>query len=99
MKAAGILLVVLCLLTTGRADDDHNAAKRLKESGNILPLAKILEVVSTERPGWVLEIALRDHGGHLVYHIELVDAYGVVRSLQVDATQGTLLHTHKENGP
>jgi uncharacterized membrane protein YkoI len=96
ITAAGSLLAVLCLLTLGRADDDHNVAKRLKDSGNILPLAQILEMVSTTRPGRVLEIALQDHAGRLLYHIELVDAQGVVWSLQVDATQGTLLHTHKE---
>lgn len=96
MKVAGSLLAVLCLLHIGYADDDHDVAKRLKESGNILPLAKILEAMSIESSGHVLEIELRNHDGRLVYHVELVDAYGVVWYLQFDARRGTLLYTYKE---
>lgn len=96
MKAAGGLLVCLCLLTAGHAADDHNRAKWLKDSGNILPLAKILEAVSSWRPGRVLEVELRDNHGRPVYHVELVDAHGVVWYLQFDAIQGTLLHTQQE---
>ena len=96
MKAAGGLLAVLCLLHIGYADDDHEVAKRLKESGNILPLAQILETISLESPGRVLEIKLRNHNGRLVYHVELVDAQGVVWYVQLDAMQGTPLYTHKE---
>jgi uncharacterized membrane protein YkoI len=96
MKAVGSLLAFLCLLTVGYAHDDHNVAKRLKESGDIVPLTKILEAVSSEHPGRILEVELQDHHGRLVYHVELVDAHGMVWYLRFDATQGTLLHTHKE---
>jgi uncharacterized membrane protein YkoI len=97
MKVAGSLLACLLLLTMSHADD-HNTAKRLKESGNIVPLATILKTVSTTHPGRVLEVELQHQHGRPVYHVELVDAHGVVWYLQFDATQGVLLHQYKEKG-
>ncbi|HEY7492591.1 MAG TPA: hypothetical protein VIH59_15965 [Candidatus Tectomicrobia bacterium] len=99
LKVAGGLLVCLCLLTVGYASDDHNTARWLKESGNIMPLAKILEAVSSWRPGRVLEVELQDNYGRPVYAVELVDVHGVVWYLQFDAIQGTLLHMQQEKAP
>jgi uncharacterized membrane protein YkoI len=90
------------LLTIGYADsasDDHNTAKWLKDAGNIMPLAKILEAVTSLRPGRVLEVELRDEQGRPVYHVELVDAQGMVWYLRFDAMQGTLLRTQQEKTP
>jgi uncharacterized membrane protein YkoI len=97
LKIAGSLLACLLLLTMSHADD-HNAAKRLKESGDIVPLATILKTVSTTHPGRVLDAELQHQHGRPVYHVELVDAQGVVWYLRFDATQGTLLYKHKEKG-
>jgi uncharacterized membrane protein YkoI len=99
LTALGGLLAVLCLLTIGAADNDHNDAKRLKDAGDIIPLAQILATVSRERPGRILEVELLTHHNRLVYRIELVDMQGVVWYLHLDAMQGTLLHTHKEKTP
>jgi uncharacterized membrane protein YkoI len=97
MKAAGSLLACLLLVMSYTAD--HDVAKRLKESGDIVPLATILKTVSTTHPGRVLEVELQHQHGRPVYHVELVDAHGVVWYLQFDATQGVLLRKHKEKGP
>jgi uncharacterized membrane protein YkoI len=96
MKAAASLLIGLCLLTASHASEDHNIAKWLKDSGDIMPLAKILEAVGSWRPGRVLEVELRDDHGRPVYHVELVDAQGVVWYLLLDAMQGNLLHMQQE---
>jgi uncharacterized membrane protein YkoI len=87
------------LLTLVRADDDHNAAKQLKDAGAIVPLAQILDTVSTAYPGRILEVELRNTDSRRVYHVELVDTHGVVWYLQLDAAQGTLLHRQKEKTP
>jgi uncharacterized membrane protein YkoI len=96
MKAAGSLLA--CLLLIMSYADDHDVAKRLKDTGDIVPLATILKTVSTTHPGRVLEVQLQHQHGRPVYHVELVDAHGVVWYLQFDATQGALLHKDKEKG-
>ena len=69
---------VTCLLlslTTGvavLADDDHREARRLMESGAILPLEEVIETIRKQRPGRILEVELeREHGGY-VYEIEAV---------------------------
>jgi uncharacterized membrane protein YkoI len=99
VKIALGLLALLCLLTFVRAEDDHNAAKQLKDAGAIVPLAQILATVGTAYPGRVLEVELRDMDGRRVYQVELVDTHGVVWYLHFDAIQGTLLHRRKEKVP
>ena len=59
-KAVESLAALIFLLTMHFAADDYNVAKRLKEAGNIVPLAKIVEIVSATRPGRLLEVELRD---------------------------------------
>jgi uncharacterized membrane protein YkoI len=96
-KAAGSLTVLTFLLTMNSAADDHNVAKRLKEAGNIVPLAKIVEIVSATRPGRLLDLEV-DTGqaeSRLVYHVELADAHGTVWYLKYDATQEALMRTRK----
>jgi uncharacterized membrane protein YkoI len=83
----------------GAAENDHNEAKRLKDAGNIIPLAQILTTVSRERPGRILEVELRTQHDRLIYRVELVDMQGVVWYLHLDATWGTLLSTQKEKTP
>jgi uncharacterized membrane protein YkoI len=95
MKAAGSLLVCLLLLTVSHAND-HDRAKQLKDTGDIVPLATILDTVSAMHPGRILEVDLQHQNGRPVYRLELVDAHGVVWYLRVDAMRGTLLHKHKE---
>ena len=90
---------LMVLLSIGFADGDHDTAKRLKDSGEIIPLEKILEAVRKEHPGRLLEVELRDQEGRRVYDVELVDKQGVVWYLQYDATWGTLLHVRKGKTP
>jgi len=95
----GGLLALLVGLTIGWAQDDHERAKRLKDAGEIIPLEQILATVRQEQRGRLLEVALRDEQGRLIYEVEIVDAQGVVWYLHYDARQGTLLRTQKEATP
>jgi uncharacterized membrane protein YkoI len=87
-----------CLLLIISYADDHDVAKRLKDTGDIVPLTTILKAVNTTHPGRVLEVELQHQHGRSVYAVELVDAHGVVWYLRFDATRGVLLHEHKEKG-
>ena len=55
-----ILLTVFMILSplhTAQADDDHIEARRLLDSGEILPLETILQKARLILPGKVLEVA------------------------------------------
>lgn len=93
------LFLVLGLLVAPfvQADDDHERARQLKESGQILPLHKIIEAAQEKQPGRVIEVELKDKGGHYVYEVELLDVNGRVWELLLDAANGTLIKRERED--
>ena len=95
----GGFLVLLVGLAMGLAQDDHERAKRLKDAGEIIPLEQLLATVREAHRGRLLEVALRDWQGRLIYEVEIVDAHGVVWYLHYDARRGTLLRTQKDTTP
>lgn len=103
-----ILLGVLCLQAwLVYADDehdhgddhsyDHNRAKHLVESGEIVPLENILDNARKYHPGKVLEVELETKQDKLVYEIEILDTQGSVWEIMFDAHSGKLLNKEKEN--
>ena len=90
--AGGMVL----LFGAALADDDHLEARRLMEAGTIRPLEKILEQLSEQHPGRILEVELEQDEGRYIYEIELLDAEGVVWELEIDAQNGELLKTEQE---
>jgi len=64
-----IQFIFLGLLTgaaiTAYADDDHEEAKRLLESGDILALEIILEKARDIQPGKILEVELESEKGQI----------------------------------
>ena len=87
---------LLCLLTAGLADSDHDMARRLKKMGNIVPLERILDTLGETRDVRILEINLRERAGRLIYHVEYIDPSGVVIERQYDAQSGALLQTRED---
>ena len=87
------LLAMLCAATTfpAPADDDHEAARRLLEAGEVLPLGSILERADDHSPGHLLETELEREDGRWVYELEWLGNDGVVRELLYDATTGEFL--------
>jgi len=94
LAAGGTFLLLLA--TAGLADDDHREARRLMESGSILPLETILDRVQAQRPGRILEVDLEREGGGYVYEIELLDESGQVWELELDAVTGETLEQELE---
>lgn len=93
------LLLGLALMlgqVLGWADDDHEEARRLKESGQILPLQDIIKKAQQERSGRVIEVELEKEAGRHVYEVELLDAHGEVWEFYFDAATGELVKRERD---
>lgn len=93
------IFTVFFLITSAPilADEDHDKAKRLAESGDILELEVILQKVRMIQPGKVLEVELETKKGKMIYEIELLDDNGKVFEFKFDAQTGQHISTEEEN--
>ncbi|MCK5001684.1 MAG: PepSY domain-containing protein [Gammaproteobacteria bacterium] len=75
------------------ADEDHERARDLVKSGEIIALEQLLQKIDSQASGKLrlLEAELESKQGRLVYELELVDEQGVVRELLFDAKTGEAL--------
>ena len=92
-----LLFTPVILLKPILADDEHMEARRLKEAGSILPLEQILESVRKHHYGRILEVELESEHGRYVYEIELLEANGRVRKMEIDAVSGELLKSKRKD--
>jgi uncharacterized membrane protein YkoI len=79
------------------AEDDHVTARKLRESGQILPLEQILERARARQPGQVLETELERKHDVYVYEVEILDADGWVWELKFDARTGELIELERND--
>ncbi|WP_374370723.1 PepSY domain-containing protein [Dongia sp.] len=77
--------------STIEADDDHETARKALEQHEILPLGRVLALIEEKYPGDVIEIELERQGALWIYDLELIDAEGRVRELDIDARTGEVL--------
>lgn len=80
--------IVLSHPQTAMADDDHIEARRLLDSGEILPLEVILKNVRKIFPGKILEVEIEKEDHHIVYEIEILGNDGVIKEIYIDAKTG-----------
>ena len=75
------------------ADEDHERARELVKSGEIIALEQLLKKMADSGYGKfrLLEVELEREHGRLVYELELVDEKGLVRELLFDAKTGQAL--------
>jgi len=87
------LLIVFFTGSNVWADEDHERARELVKSGEIIALEQLLQNIVNKDAGKLrlLEAELEDKSGRLVYELELVDEQGVVRELLFDAKTGEAL--------
>jgi len=90
-----VLMLVQPILV--QADSDHDEARRLQQSGDILSLELILEKLRPKYSGKVLEVELETKSRQIVYEIEMLGDDGIVRKLVVDARTGELLHSKRDD--
>lgn len=92
-----IMVVLLGQTLIVQADGDHDEARRLLESGDILSLEVILDKLQPRYPGRIIEVEIERKYGRIVYEIEIVGEDGVVHEVYVDAKTGDVLHSKKED--
>ena len=95
-----LILVSLAIAPTfnpAYADDDYIEARRLHESGEILPLETILERIRLTHPGKILEIELEKDDRQIVYEVEILGTDGVVREIYINAKTGQLIFSGKDD--
>lgn len=99
VMAAGLGLA----LTSGqpaRTSQDHEQARHALQSGEILPLEKILAIVSTQQPGKLLEVELENE--HIqgkrkwIYEIKGITADGRIFRMKVDARTGEVIRSRSQ---
>jgi uncharacterized membrane protein YkoI len=89
--------MILGPLHATRADDDHIEARRLLDSGEILPLEVILDNVRQTFPGRILDVELEREAGHIAYEVEILDEEGVVTEVYIDARTGKVLSVKEDD--
>jgi len=92
-----IILALLGQMFTVQAEEDHDEAKRLFESGDILSLEVILEKLRPHYPGKILKVELEKQSKYIIYEMEIVGQDGVVHELYVDAKTGDVLHSEVDD--
>ena len=101
MKKTIFKIIITCSLVSTCfstfADDDHEEAKRLLESGDILSLERILQKARAIQPGKILEVELETEKNQKVYEIELLTSDGRLLELLFDARTGKHLSTEVED--
>lgn len=105
-KVLRFLLILLAIAAAnpalardGRDDDEigHEAARRLLETGKILPLQEILARVSQSVPGKLIETKLEYEHGRIMYDIKILRPEGRVQEVEVDAATGEILKIEDDN--
>ena len=98
-KVLRILSVILlwAVAAYSYADNDHNRAKKLMDSGDILPLESILKTARETHAGKIIEIELEVKHKRPVYELELLTPQGKVVELIIDARTGMLISTQEED--
>ncbi len=89
--------MILSPLHTAMADDDYIEARRLLDSGEILPLEVILGNVRQIFPGKVLEVELEKEDHKIVYEIEVLGRDGVIEEIYIDAKTGKQLFSKEDD--
>lgn len=101
VQSLAALLVLSSASGAVLASSDHDQARRALQSGEILPLDKILASVTAKHPGQVIEVELeqeRIEGKKIwVYEIKSVTQDGKLLKLEVDAKTGEVLQVRSKN--
>lgn len=90
------LLLIHPLVARADSFHDHDQARQALESGQILSLRSILDLIEPAFPGQVLEVELEGKHGALIYELKVLQAGGMMIKLKVDAKNGKVLGTKQD---
>lgn len=96
-RALLVIIMILGPLHVTRADDDHIEARRLLDSGEILPLEVILNNVRQAFPGRILDVELEKEDSHIAYEVEILGEDGVVSEIYINARTGKVLSVKEDD--
>ncbi|SDP49590.1 hypothetical protein SAMN04488595_11063 [Ralstonia sp. 25mfcol4.1] len=97
LRGACRMLILLAVLGAAgsagvaQADTDADRARAALRSGEILPLARILDTVSRQYAGDVIDVKLDRDDGIWQYEVKLLLPTGTVAKLEYDARDARLL--------
>jgi len=97
LRGACRMLILLAVLGAAGsagvalADTDADRARAALRSGEILPLARILDTVSRQYSGDVIDVKLDRDDGIWQYEVKLLLPTGTVAKLEYDARDARLL--------
>lgn len=72
-------------------DDDHDRARRAVEEGDVLPLARILDILRGELGGELVDVEFEEKEGRFVYELKVVTPSGRLTEIDVDAANAKVL--------
>ena len=90
------ILMLLNSLHIFAADIDQATARKLRLSGEILPLENIHTKAKTIKAGKILETELETKNGQYIYEIELLDDKGIVWEIKLNAKTGQLIKLEED---
>lgn len=85
------LLLSIALAAPAAGDDDHDAVRRARQRGEIVPLAGILADAESRYEGRMIEVELEEDDGIVVYELEMLTPQGKIIELTYDARSGAFL--------
>lgn len=85
------------MIIVAESDFTADEIKKLKESGNILPLEKVLMEARKVQEGRIIEVELDEEDNAYIYELELVDENNVVWELEIDAATGKVLKHEQDD--
>ncbi len=91
-----VALYILMSAIAGSAladDDDHDAARRAFERGEIHSLSDVLGMVQQRVPGEVISIEFEDDDGRFIYEIKVISTNGRYTKIYVDARTNSIIRT------
>lgn len=77
-------------------DDDHDAARRALERGEVLPLGDILDRVQDQLPGRILKVEFERDDNIWIYEFTVLRPDGRRVDVYVDAATAAILSPHED---
>jgi uncharacterized membrane protein YkoI len=91
MLYRALALGFLLLAAPAFADEGHERARRALLSGEVMPLAQLLDKLRPDYPGQAISVELEEKRGRLIYEIGLLGPDGRMTKLYCDAKDGEVL--------